>query len=232
VFSSLGEGEGEEVVEEEEDEATGEEDEDDVVVVAIIDKDDEPVEVIPVPESTPPRSLYKQTTRIRIGPRDQPTRTLALREGATQAGRTPQRLDLPCGHRCHHRLRADRSPPCPHHHRAMTQEPCRHHKIPPPPASNHHSGAPSGVESFTASPTSRNRAAWVIDRGLGIFLTGLEGHAEGDGVGGGVERRGAMLVCCAGEAHRGGGGKEVGNRRMFLEVVMQERRVRAGWVKP
>jgi hypothetical protein len=59
VFSSLGEGEGdEEVIEEEEDEAVGEE-EDDVVVVAVVDKDDEPVKVIPVPKSTPPRSLYK-----------------------------------------------------------------------------------------------------------------------------------------------------------------------------
>jgi hypothetical protein len=45
--------------------ATGEEEEeDDVVIVAVIDKDDEPVKVISVPESTPPRSPYKQTTRI------------------------------------------------------------------------------------------------------------------------------------------------------------------------
>jgi hypothetical protein len=59
VFSSPGDGEGEiEVIEEEEDEAAGEEEE-----------HVEPIKVIPVPESTPPRSLYKQTTRIRIGPR-------------------------------------------------------------------------------------------------------------------------------------------------------------------
>jgi hypothetical protein len=56
VFSSVGDGEGEEEVIEE-DEAVGEED--DMVVVAVVDKDDELVEVIPVPESTPPRSLYK-----------------------------------------------------------------------------------------------------------------------------------------------------------------------------
>jgi hypothetical protein len=49
VFTSPGEGEGEGVVEEKED---------DVVVVAVVDKDDELVEVIPVPESTPPRSVY------------------------------------------------------------------------------------------------------------------------------------------------------------------------------
>jgi hypothetical protein len=65
VFSLVGDGEGEEEVIEE-DEAVGEED--DMVVVVVVDKDDELVEVIPVPESTPPRSLYKQTTQIWIGP--------------------------------------------------------------------------------------------------------------------------------------------------------------------
>jgi hypothetical protein len=47
VFTSPGEGEGEEGVAEEE--------EDGAVVVAIVDKDDEPVEVIPMRESTPPQ---------------------------------------------------------------------------------------------------------------------------------------------------------------------------------
>jgi hypothetical protein len=51
------------VVVEEEDEAAREEDD-----VVIIDKDGKMVEVIPIPESTPLRSPYKQTTRIRIGP--------------------------------------------------------------------------------------------------------------------------------------------------------------------
>jgi hypothetical protein len=82
VFSSLGDGEGEE----EDDQATGEEEEDDVVVVTVVDKDDEPIKVIPVPESTPPRSPYKQMARIHIGPRGQPTRTLSPREGAREAG--------------------------------------------------------------------------------------------------------------------------------------------------
>jgi hypothetical protein len=87
VFSSPGDGEGEEeVIEEEEDEATGEEEEDDVVVITVIDKDDEPVEVIPITESMPPRSSYKQTTQIRIGPWGQPTGTIAPREGAREAG--------------------------------------------------------------------------------------------------------------------------------------------------
>jgi hypothetical protein len=44
--------------------------EDDVIVV--IDKDFEQIKVIPVPESTPPRSPYKQMTRIWIGPRVDP----------------------------------------------------------------------------------------------------------------------------------------------------------------
>jgi hypothetical protein len=87
VFPSPGDGEGEEeVIEEEEDEATGEEEEDDVVVITVIDKDDEPVEVIPITESMPPRSSYKQTTQIRIGPWGQPTGTIAPREGAREAG--------------------------------------------------------------------------------------------------------------------------------------------------
>jgi hypothetical protein len=69
VFSSPGDGEGEEeVIEEEDNEVVREEEEDDVVVVAVIDKDDEPVEVIPVPESTPPRSSYNPTTWIWISP--------------------------------------------------------------------------------------------------------------------------------------------------------------------
>jgi hypothetical protein len=83
ISSSLGKGGGEEVTGEEE---VIEEEEDDVVVIAVIDKDDELVEVILVPESTPPRSSYKQTTQIRIDPRGQPTGTLAPREGAREAG--------------------------------------------------------------------------------------------------------------------------------------------------
>jgi hypothetical protein len=43
----------------------------DVVEVADVEEedDDEPVEFIPVLESPPRRSVYKQTTWIRIGPR-------------------------------------------------------------------------------------------------------------------------------------------------------------------
>jgi hypothetical protein len=72
--------------EEEDDQATGEEEEDDVVVVTVVDKDDEPIKVILVPESTPPRSPYKQMARIHIGPWGQPTGTLSPREGAREAG--------------------------------------------------------------------------------------------------------------------------------------------------
>jgi hypothetical protein len=39
-------------------------DEDDVVEVAVAEEDDEPIEVIPVPDSTPPQPAYKQTTQI------------------------------------------------------------------------------------------------------------------------------------------------------------------------
>jgi hypothetical protein len=85
VSSSPGKGGGEEEVTRGEEEVTGEEEDDDVVMVTVVDKDDEPVEVITVPESTPPRSLYKQMARIRIGPRGRPTETLAPREGAREA---------------------------------------------------------------------------------------------------------------------------------------------------
>jgi hypothetical protein len=77
VFTSPGEGEGEDGVTEEE--------EDDMVMVTVVDKDDEPIEVIPVPKSTPPRSSYKQTARIQIGPRGRPIGTLAPRMGAREA---------------------------------------------------------------------------------------------------------------------------------------------------
>jgi hypothetical protein len=60
----------------------------DVVEVTVIEEedDDEPVKVIPVLESPPRRSMYKQTTRIRIGPRGRPTGPLAPRTGAREAG--------------------------------------------------------------------------------------------------------------------------------------------------
>jgi hypothetical protein len=86
VSSSPGKGGGEEEVTGVEEEVVVEEEEDDVVVIAVEDKDDEPVEIIPVPKSTPPRSPYKQTTRIQINPRGRPTETLAPREGAREAG--------------------------------------------------------------------------------------------------------------------------------------------------
>jgi hypothetical protein len=45
----------------------------------------------------------------------------------------------------------------------------------------------------------------------------------------GGEGRGAALARCAGEAHRGGGGDEVGNWWMFpKEAAAQERRGRGG----
>jgi hypothetical protein len=66
VFSSPSKGEGEEGVAGEEDmvEVAIASEEDDVVVVAVANKDDVSVEVIPVPDSTPPRPAYKQTARI------------------------------------------------------------------------------------------------------------------------------------------------------------------------
>jgi hypothetical protein len=63
MSSSSGEGEG----------GVTEEEEDNVVMVAVVDKDDKPVEVIPMPKSTLPRSPYKQTARIQIDPWGQPT---------------------------------------------------------------------------------------------------------------------------------------------------------------
>jgi hypothetical protein len=77
VSSSPGMREGEE----------GVTDEDNVVEVAIAEEEDdnEPIKVIPMPDSTPPRPTYKQTARIRIGPQGRPTKTLAPRMSAREA---------------------------------------------------------------------------------------------------------------------------------------------------
>jgi hypothetical protein len=56
----------------------------DEVAVVMEDDDDEPVKVIPVPES-PPRPKYKQTARIQIGPRGRPIETLEPQTGASEA---------------------------------------------------------------------------------------------------------------------------------------------------
>jgi hypothetical protein len=153
VFSSPSDGEGEEEVveeEEEEDEAAREEEEDDVVVVAIVDKDDKPVGVILVPESTPPRSPYKKTTRIRIGPQGRPTGTLAPREGAREANPNSPEVGSAVW---------PPPPPLPSSGPITTTPPppsSGDSSTAPPLMSNHHSGAPSGAESFATLPTSRN----------------------------------------------------------------------------
>jgi hypothetical protein len=114
-------------------------------MVVVIDKDFEQIEVIkviPVPESTPPRSPYKQTTRIWIGPRGRPTGTLAPKERAREAG-----PDSPeAGSVVWPPL-----PPPPLSGPVTTTPPPQD----PTAVSEHHlSGAPSEVESFAASPTS------------------------------------------------------------------------------
>jgi hypothetical protein len=68
---------------------------------------------------------------------------------------------------------------------------------------NHNSRALSGAESSADSLTSQNRAARVVDRGLGIFPTGLENHGVGVGrwrSGG----EGATPASCVGEADQSG----------------------------
>jgi hypothetical protein len=79
VLSSLDMREGEE----------GLTDEDDVVEVAVAEEedDDKLVEVIPVPDTTPPQPAYKQSAWIRIGPRGQPTKTLVSWSGARETAR-------------------------------------------------------------------------------------------------------------------------------------------------
>jgi hypothetical protein len=125
VSSSPGKGRGEEEVAKEED---------DVVIAVVIDKDDEPIEVISVPESMPPRSTYKQTTRIRIDPRGRPTRTLASREGAREAG--PDSLEVGS-------VVWPLPPPPPLRGLATT--------MPPPPSSGNSSIAPPPQDLAAAS---------------------------------------------------------------------------------
>jgi hypothetical protein len=84
VLSSPSTREGEREGEEEE----GVVDVEDVVEVVVAEEeDDEPVEVIPVPESRPRRMTYKQRTRIRIGPWGQSTGPLAPRTNAREISR-------------------------------------------------------------------------------------------------------------------------------------------------
>jgi hypothetical protein len=119
----------------------------DVVEVTIVEEedDDDSVEVIPMPESPPRRSAYKQTTRIRIGPWGRPTRILASRMSAGEASRESLETrsavwPLP--------------PPPPTSGAITTVERCLdHRKIPPPQMNRHHSRAPSRAESSAASPT-------------------------------------------------------------------------------
>jgi hypothetical protein len=60
----------------------------DVVEVAAAEEDDndKSVEVIPVLESLPRRSMYKKTTQIRIDPQGRQTGTLVLHISAREAG--------------------------------------------------------------------------------------------------------------------------------------------------
>jgi hypothetical protein len=72
---------------------------------------------------------------------------------------------------------------------------------------NHHYGALSGAESSADSLTSQNRATRVIDRRLGTFPAGLEGH--GVGVGRWRSRGvGAAPTRCASEADQSRGDEE------------------------
>jgi hypothetical protein len=81
----------------------------DVVEVAVVEEedDDEPVEVIPVHESPPRWPVYKQMTRIQIGPQGRPTETIASRTDAREACRDSPETNLLCGRRHHHHLQAE-----------------------------------------------------------------------------------------------------------------------------
>jgi hypothetical protein len=130
--------------------------EDDVVEVTVVEEEDNdgPVEVILVTNPSPLRPTKKQTTRIWIGPRGQPTGTLAPWTGAREAGQISPMTGFEVWP----------PPPPPPPCRPVTtmspapssgaRAPHRHHKILPSQVNNHHSEAPSGAESFTAAPTS------------------------------------------------------------------------------
>jgi hypothetical protein len=128
VLSSPGMREGEE----------GVADADDVVEVTIAEEeeDDEPVEVILVPDPTPPRLAYKQTTQIRIGPWGRPTRTLALRTGAREvdqiSSETRSEVWLPPPPSPPGRAVCNEPPPPPSTV-AMTPPPLQQEHITPPP---------------------------------------------------------------------------------------------------
>jgi hypothetical protein len=128
VLSSPGMREGEE----------GVTDVDDVVEVTVAEEedDDEPVEVILVPDPTPPQLAYKQTSQIRIGPRGQPTRTLALRTGAREvdqiSSETRSEVWLPPPPSPPGRALCNEPPPPPSTV-SMTPPPLQQEHITPPP---------------------------------------------------------------------------------------------------
>jgi hypothetical protein len=107
-------------------------DEDDVVEVIVAEEEDdgEPVKVILVPDSTPPRPAYKQMARIWIGSRGRLTRTLALRTGAGEADQISSEIGSEVWP----------PPPPPPPGRAVCNEP------PPPPP-------PPPIVAMTPTPT-------------------------------------------------------------------------------
>jgi hypothetical protein len=213
VLSSPGMREGEE----------GLDDEDDVVDVAVAEEDNEPIEVIPVPDSTPPQQAYKQTAQIRIGPRGRPTKTLALRMSAREASlNSPETISVVWP-----------PPPPPPPSRPVTT-------APPPPSSGTSSTALPPQDPATVSeepPLQSPIGGRILHRFahlmkpsrpghrpvLGTFSTGLEGHGGRGGIGGGVEWRGVTPVRHAGEVDRGRGDDD-GNRWIFPEEVAAHKR--------
>jgi hypothetical protein len=198
-------------------------DEDDVVEVAVVEEDDELIKVIPVLDSTPPRQAYKQMARIWISPRGQPTGTLAPRMSARESNLDSPDIGSAVWPPPPPRGRPTRTlaprtsameagpdspktgsavwPPPPSPSGPVTTAPPQPSSdapstTPPPQVNNHHYGAPSRAESSAASPTSWNWVTRVVDRGLGIFLTGLEGHGGRGEAGSGVERRGGERRRC------------------------------------
>jgi hypothetical protein len=129
----------------------------------------------------------------------QPTGTLAPREGAREAG-----MDSPEAGSVVWPL-----PPPPPLSGLVTT-------TPPPPLSGDSSTAPPPQDPAAAGeqpPLWSPIGGRILCRFTHLVKPSRPGRRSG--VGDGVERRGATLARRASEVHRGGGGDEVGNQRMF-----------------
>jgi hypothetical protein len=225
MFSSPGMGEGEEGVAIAEGVAEVDvAEEHDVVVVAVTNKDDEPVEVIPLPDSPSPQLAYKQMTRIQIGPRGRPTGTIAQRMEVREASPVSSEIGSVAAtnsKRTGHHRATTTVEQRPKHRTASTRS-HRHKWTTISPKSHRGSNTPSFF------PPRETKPPGSPPGGLGSASMALRTMGVGSGpVGSGVE--GAAPASHSGETYRGGG-DEVEKAMEVSRKKLRHKQVRRGRV--